>query len=1112
MSRLTVLTIWAAANLTAQPLDLRVEGVTNTQAVLRYGAPSSAPCTVLVSESSSFTPVIHDVNPALFPGASLDSRETSLNNGTTRFVVVGRQGLGATQRGANGLWYSRALRAEAAHYVRVTCDGVSADTTFFTKPIPKGLTHVEIPDVDAAGNWIEPTFIEDRSQVIIDPYTGAEIRRLTLQSDTTENENTYSALNFFAVLAADGWSNGSAILANDSNSATQTCTTAPCGWIALNTAYLPYSQANPMYLQLTVRGFGDPADDRVIEACLSASVAPPWTCTSAIQEVTLPAGNEGVVTIGSGVPGDLWNPIGTRQPTRADFAAAGSMRVLIRKKQPNLAAAISLQHATVAVSANSGSWVPNGSSYEICSPVVDSAGYRKCLVQREGAIALLFAIHNSTGNVIHLGKMLIPQLCVPWNLWDRSNASRAFCSTSAAQLYQLDLDATNTPRPTNTTMIATATLLKTNAELTAMAQSFYSANAAQWPDIEVPVFSTWSCFPTNTKADGSLMIACRRAQQDTQTWLFRMRLSDLTFTAGLPIYAAPYSRWCSMHAFMDSGPDSYQMYLTQQIKPSGFFYTVDVTNNPGTGTTMDVTSVWDSAWGATPANWRAGDAVSPQLINFLMKWRVGDHIYNPVTGEVARITAISGTGPYTFTLARGQIGTTVQNWTSAHDLYAWCACAGATTASNSAIQYPMVFWRYPSDLYGKDATGGADRTTQSYALQDVGHASFLPGVSAGPNQLAIPSDPNSGWDGTFNLPHSCTTSFAGGLAPQCANFTQTYPSILHWTSEAGARANYYVDQRFFVGGNLSHGSCALQNGTTNVYRCPPEPTLNADGFNWRKLPMAGLSNRRWLQNVSGPNSVISDATPFAFCVAAVAGECLAGSSAGDVFASVPNVVFPFCTGGESFAGGNDICLFEWGPWMNGLMSWTWNLLGAKGRNPEDPAAFRGLDGFSLIMRTSYGGRRDTQSQAKCLPNSPWCIVTLNYPEHDGQATVNLGAMLVKLPDQSVFDSINRSTFIPVDLPVEPVEGADGVQIEYGYDLNWKATSSRNEITVANQTPDSSDWEQHRFASLDTAKVSCASGCTVRVPAISSRVLHYRVNYYQGDTLLVTSRPSVYAVP
>src|SRR3974390_2044303 len=58
--------------------NLRVTGVTATQAVISYDAPDANPCTVAVSESPTYTPLVYDVDPSLFANADSDARDGSL--------------------------------------------------------------------------------------------------------------------------------------------------------------------------------------------------------------------------------------------------------------------------------------------------------------------------------------------------------------------------------------------------------------------------------------------------------------------------------------------------------------------------------------------------------------------------------------------------------------------------------------------------------------------------------------------------------------------------------------------------------------------------------------------------------------------------------------------------------------------------------------------------------------------------------------------------------------------------------------------------------------------------------------------------------------------------
>ncbi|MEN6533614.1 MAG: hypothetical protein ABFD60_12205, partial [Bryobacteraceae bacterium] len=72
--RLSIAVLLFAQILAAGVDNVRVHGTTSTQAVISYDAPSSDACTLEVSESPSFLPLVHDVDTALFPSANSDDR------------------------------------------------------------------------------------------------------------------------------------------------------------------------------------------------------------------------------------------------------------------------------------------------------------------------------------------------------------------------------------------------------------------------------------------------------------------------------------------------------------------------------------------------------------------------------------------------------------------------------------------------------------------------------------------------------------------------------------------------------------------------------------------------------------------------------------------------------------------------------------------------------------------------------------------------------------------------------------------------------------------------------------------------------------------------------
>src|ERR1051325_2218697 len=167
---------------------------TSHQIIATYTAPDTGACTIEVSESNTYSPVITDVNSTLFSGSNIDSRTGSLGTGTTsRTFIIGTvpdmRGVIANLA-SDGKRYSRALQPAPTYYVRVTCGSHTGTASVTTLNRPLGMTRGDEQPIASAGTYAVPTSNEsDRTQVLSDPVTGIKLRKLTAPGDDTVGGN-----------------------------------------------------------------------------------------------------------------------------------------------------------------------------------------------------------------------------------------------------------------------------------------------------------------------------------------------------------------------------------------------------------------------------------------------------------------------------------------------------------------------------------------------------------------------------------------------------------------------------------------------------------------------------------------------------------------------------------------------------------------------------------------------------------------------------------------------------------------------------------------------------------------------------------------------------------
>ncbi len=316
MVKLSLAAIFSAGILLGQAPTLQNVTTTETQAVIRYVAPNTSACTVEISESSSLSPLVHDVDPSLFSGANLDSRVGSVSNGTERIFVAGKRD---AEKAGDGRRYSRALQANTQHFYQITCGPGSLTGTFRTANPVLGDDYTEIPTFDstAFGNYGWPSIDwTNQSTSYIDPLTGLLLKRVSFSQANgyvdspatsgaaiTVPESVQDGSDFYTSgtsCPGTNWTNPCAALASDGVYATYSGTaSSPIEVSFTRDTYFkgPYTDGPLSNFQITVLGYGtdSSATNRTVNVCLSVHVYM-GVCGTGSFPIVLPQGSPGSVT------------------------------------------------------------------------------------------------------------------------------------------------------------------------------------------------------------------------------------------------------------------------------------------------------------------------------------------------------------------------------------------------------------------------------------------------------------------------------------------------------------------------------------------------------------------------------------------------------------------------------------------------------------------------------------------------------------------------------------------------------------------------------------------------------------------------------------------------
>jgi len=330
----------------------------------------------------------------------------------------------------------------------------------------------------------------------------------------------------------------------------------------------------------------------------------------------------------------------------------------------------------------------------------------------------------------------------------------------------------------------------------------------------------------------------------------------------------------------------------------------------------------------------------------------------------------------------------------------------------------------------------------------------------------------------------------------------------------GVNAGPYESIRAFDNVPLQGGSYdptfSLVSGQLYYYR--PGVVTDPDDFYTsgttayinRKLMATGAAcGSHPLIDASGPGSSIATGTSgsYTYCVTRAGGECVPGSLAGDVYVNCPGVLYSHCSGVATHGGtplgvGNDICVGNIAKNANAITQYTLDrtdYLGAYSRILVNATS-------RLRMVTGFEGNQ-------LLPDNSWILYRQEYLNYQRPEMW----MAKNLPYPSA-DSVARGTFVPVTVSVKPPAGlaVNNAIVEFGYQEYGAPQlincTTRNDACLVAASAVTPGFQPFYFATENPAGASCASGCTITIPAISQRILYYQVKYRSTNNTVLAAGP------
>ena len=365
---------------------------------------------------------------------------------------------------------------------------------------------------------------------------------------------------------------------------------------------------------------------------------------------------------------------------------------------------------------------------------------------------------------------------------------------------------------------------------------------------------------------------------------------------------------------------------------------------------------------------------------------------------------------------------------------------------------------------------------------------------------------------TMNPPFAVGTGTQGYTGVGNPNEVESHPGSHQMSAAPNSEKTWFIDGRPFNG--IGFLTPPVQ-AAPDVYRFPVNAGSAAASLEtYKRLPMTASCGINALREVTR----ISDQSPYSYCVAVSAGDCMSGSARGDAYVSCPVVkpstkpaggACPLSGGGRYTAEVRDTCLATVGPHTMGLTQvgfasqakGIWSLLPYDRRFRSTRLVTHGFSRYRIV--DPYWNPKTTPDGAVMLFRAVFLA---------GYSTQFLMAKLPPFPDITK-DPLDRRSFVPTPAVIDPgPAGATSVKVQFGYDTTFRC-NNRPEACEARADFDSTGLSTPFYFASERGGdgFSCDGGCPagVNLPGISQRVVFYRAVYQvEGSTVSGPTRVTV----